>query len=140
MPAIGPAVAVEGRCDVSFADVAGCEAAKAELREAISFLSSPDKLTAVGATPPRGLLLHGPSGSGKTLLARAAASEAAVPFLRASGCQFISEWAGEGAAKVRQMFAQAKEQAPCVLFIDDLHALGRRGEPGNRGHAEPTSN
>jgi cell division protease FtsH len=116
---------------VSFADVAGQQEAKAELVEIIDFLRSPERYTRLGGRIPRGVLLVGPPGTGKTLLARAVAGEAKVPFFSISGSEFVEMFVGVGAARVRDLFTQAKEKAPCIIFIDELDAIGRaRGVAG----------
>jgi cell division protease FtsH len=119
-------VDASGKQDVTFADVAGVDEAKAELAETIEFLRDPDRFGRLGGRAPRGILLSGHPGTGKTLLARAAASEAGVPFLSASGSSFQEKFAGVGAARVRRLFAQARKLAPCVIFIDEIDALGRQ--------------
>ena len=111
---------------VTFADVAGVEEAQAELAETIEFLRNPAKFARLGGRIPRGLLLGGPPGTGKTLLARAAANEAEVPFLSVSGASFQEKFAGVGAARVRRLFAKARKISPCIIFIDEIDALGRR--------------
>jgi cell division protease FtsH len=111
---------------VSFADVAGCEEAKSELREVVEFLKDPDRFTRYGARVPHGLLLVGPPGTGKTLMARAVAGEAGVPFFSLSGSDFVEMFVGVGAARVRDLFHQAKKIAPCIIFMDELDAIGRR--------------
>ncbi|HZU19525.1 MAG TPA: ATP-dependent zinc metalloprotease FtsH [Candidatus Dormibacteraeota bacterium] len=111
---------------VTFGQVAGAEEAKRELEEVVEFLRSPERFTSVGARVPRGVLLVGPPGTGKTLLARAVAGQAGVPFLTASGPGFVEMYVGLGAARVRALFAQARECAPCIVFIDEIDALGRR--------------
>jgi len=111
--------------DVSFRDVAGCEEAKAELAEVVDFLQHPERFTSVGAKIPKGVLLVGPPGTGKTLLARAVAGQANVPFFSLSGSDFVEMFVGVGAARVRDLFQQAKEHAPCIVFIDELDAIGR---------------
>ncbi|MET0622430.1 MAG: ATP-dependent zinc metalloprotease FtsH [Pyrinomonadaceae bacterium] len=122
---------------VSFADVAGVDEARAELSETIEFLRSPEKFGRLGGRSPRGILLSGPPGTGKTLLARAAASEAGVPFLSVSGSSFQEKFAGLGAARVRRLFARARKLAPCVIFIDEIDALGRkRGRGGDSASAD----
>ncbi len=115
----------EGSIGVSFADVAGVDEAKAELQEIVDFLKNAGKYTRLGAKIPKGVLLVGPPGTGKTLLAKAIAGEAGVPFFSISGSEFIELFVGLGAARVRDMFEQAKQQAPCIVFIDELDALGR---------------
>lgn len=121
----------EGSTGVKFIDVAGVDEAKAELEEIVDFLKSADKYTRLGAKIPKGVLLVGPPGTGKTLLAKAIAGEAGVPFFSISGSEFIELFVGVGAARVRDLFEQAKQQAPCIVFIDELDALGKsRGGAG----------
>ena len=115
---------------VKFADVAGVEESKAELTEMVEFLKSPDRFTEIGARIPKGLLLVGPPGTGKTLLARAVAGEAGVPFFSISGSEFVELFVGTGAARVRDLFAQAKAKAPCIVFIDELDAIGQSRNSG----------
>jgi cell division protease FtsH len=110
---------------VTFADVAGCDEAKQELAEIVEFLRRPERFTALGAKIPKGVLLVGPPGTGKTLLARAVAGEARVPFFSLSGSDFVEMFVGVGAARVRDLFDQAKRQAPCIVFVDELDAIGR---------------
>jgi cell division protease FtsH len=110
---------------VTFQDVAGCDEAKTELREVVDFLQCPKRYQALGAKIPKGVLLVGPPGTGKTLLARAVAGEAKVPFFSLSGSDFVEMFVGVGAARVRDLFVQAKQQAPCIIFIDELDAIGR---------------
>ncbi len=110
---------------VTFNDVAGCEEAKYELQEVVMFLREPERYQALGAKVPKGVLLVGPPGTGKTLLARAVAGEAKVPFFSISGSQFVEMFVGVGAARVRDLFQQAKQHAPCIVFIDELDAVGR---------------
>jgi len=131
-------VFVETGVPVRFADVAGVDEAKAELEEVVSFLKDPKSYGRLGARMPKGVLLVGPPGTGKTLLARAVAGEAAVPFFSISGSEFVEMFVGVGAARVRDLFQQARLKAPCVIFIDELDALGRaRGAyPGLGGHDE----
>jgi cell division protease FtsH len=109
----------------TFADVAGVEEAKAELVEVVSYLKTPDKYRNVGARVPKGVLLVGPPGTGKTLLARAVAGESGVPFFTMSGSEFVEMFVGVGASRVRDLFTQAKERAPCIVFIDELDAVGK---------------
>lgn len=109
---------------VTFADVAGCEEAKAELQEVVDFLKNPGRYKALGAEIPKGVLLIGPPGTGKTLLARAVAGQAEAPFFSLSGSDFVEMFVGVGAARVRDLFLQAKNQAPCIIFIDELDAIG----------------
>ena len=121
----------------TFSDVAGCEEAIEELQEIREFLSEPAKFTAVGAKIPKGLLLYGPPGTGKTLLARAVAGEAGVPFFSISGSDFVEMFVGVGASRVRDLFEQAKEAAPAIVFIDEIDAVGRhRGAGMGGGHDE----
>ena len=122
---------------VTFADVAGVDEARSELAETIEFLRDPSKFGRLGGRAPRGILLCGPPGTGKTLLARAAAGEAQVPFLSVSGSSFQEKFAGLGAARVRRLFARARKLAPCVIFIDEIDALGRkRGRGGDSASAD----
>merc|ERR1712151_322137 len=109
---------------VTFADVAGCDASKMELTEIVEFLKNPAKFSALGAKIPRGAIMEGPPGTGKTLLARAVAGEAGVPFISASGSEFVEMFVGVGASRVRDLFAQAKKNAPCIVFIDEVDAIG----------------
>jgi cell division protease FtsH len=126
-----------GTQDVTFADVAGVDEAKNELTETIEFLRDPARFGRLGGRAPRGILLSGPPGTGKTMLARAAANEAHVPFLSVSGSSFQEKFAGLGAARVRRLFKQARELAPCVVFIDEIDALGRRrGRGGDSASAD----
>jgi cell division protease FtsH len=131
---------VEEETGADFDDVAGVEEAKHELQETVNFLKSPEKYRRLGARQPKGILLVGPPGTGKTLLARAVAGEADVPFFSLSGSEFVEMFVGVGASRVRDLFAQAKEKAPCIVFIDELDALGKArqgggGTPGG-GHEE----
>ena len=128
---------VKGKQDVSFADVAGVNEAKAELAETIEFLGDPVSFGRLGGRAPRGILLSGAPGTGKTMLARAAANEAGVPFLAVSGSSFQEKFAGLGAARVRRLFAEARKLSPCVIFIDEIDALGRkRGRGGDSASAD----
>jgi len=127
----------ETKPQVTFQDVAGCEEAKEELKEVIEFLRNPEKFTKIGARIPKGVLLVGPPGTGKTLLAKAVAGEADVPFLSISGSEFVELFVGVGAARVRDLFEQAKRNAPCIVFIDEIDAVGRlRGAGLGGGHDE----
>jgi cell division protease FtsH len=117
---------VDKETGVKFSDVAGCDEAKYELQEVVEFLRSPERYRALGAKIPKGVLLVGPPGTGKTLLAKAVAGEAKVPFFSLSGSDFVEMFVGVGAARVRDLFAQAKVQAPCIVFIDELDAIGRQ--------------
>lgn len=122
---------------VTFPDVAGCEEAKEEVKELVDFLKDPGKFQRLGGKIPRGVLLIGPPGTGKTLLARAVAGEAKVPFFTISGSDFVEMFVGVGASRVRDMFEQAKKQAPCIIFIDEIDAVGRhRGAGLGGGHDE----
>jgi len=119
-------VYVEGETGkVTFADVAGCDEAKAELVEIVDFLKAPERYIKIGAKIPKGVLLVGPPGTGKTLLAKAVAGEAKVPFFSISGSEFVELFVGVGSARVRDLFEQAKKQAPCIIFIDELDAIGK---------------
>lgn len=120
----------EERPSTTFADVAGVDDAKADLREEIDFLREPQRYTSVGAHIPKGVLLVGPPGTGKTLLARAVAGEAKVPFYSASGTDFVEMFVGLGASRVRDLFEQAKKNAPCIIFIDEIDAIGRSRSGG----------
>ncbi|MGD9411569.1 MAG: ATP-dependent zinc metalloprotease FtsH [Desulfobacterales bacterium] len=123
--------------DVRFADVAGVDEAKQELTEVVEFLSEPNKFTEIGGKIPRGILLVGPPGTGKTMLAKAVAGESGVPFFSMSGSEFVEMFVGLGAARVRDLFEQAKQKAPCIIFIDELDALGKaRGFGATGGHDE----
>ncbi len=117
---------VDKNTGVTFNDVAGCDEAKQELKEVVDFLKNPKEYQAIGARIPKGALLVGPPGTGKTLLARAVAGEAGVPFFSMSGADFVEMFVGVGAARVRDLFKQAKEHAPCIIFIDELDAIGRQ--------------
>ena len=121
---------------VTFADVAGVDEAKEELREVIEFLKTPEKFTRLGGKIPKGILLVGPPGTGKTLLARAVAGEAGVTFFSISGSEFVEMFVGVGAARVRDLFEQAKVKAPCIIFIDELDALGKARGMGPMAHEE----
>ncbi|MDE2149779.1 MAG: ATP-dependent metallopeptidase FtsH/Yme1/Tma family protein, partial [Gammaproteobacteria bacterium] len=131
-------VYVETDTKVTFADVAGVDEAKSELQEIVSFLKDPRQYGRLGARLPKGVLLVGPPGTGKTLLARAVAGEAGVPFFSINGSEFVEMFVGVGAARVRDLFEQARQQAPAIIFIDELDALGRaRGAyPWGGGHDE----
>lgn len=134
----------ENKVKVSFADVAGLDEAKEEIKEIVEFLKNPSKFTKLGGKIPKGALLVGPPGTGKTLLAKAVAGEAAVPFFSLSGSDFVEMFVGVGAARVRDLFKQAKEKAPCIVFIDEIDAVGRsrgRGQmPGANDERENTLN
>ena len=127
----------EGKVNVTFKDVAGADEAKQELEEVVEFLRNPGKFNAIGAKIPKGVLLFGPPGTGKTLLARAVAGEAGVPFFTISGSDFVEMFVGVGASRVRDLFNQAKKNAPCIIFIDEIDAVGRqRGAGLGGGHDE----
>lgn len=127
---------MEKDVNVTFADVAGVDEAKEELQEVIEFLQTPEKFTKLGGKIPKGILLVGPPGTGKTLLARAVAGEASVPFFSISGSEFVEMFVGVGAARVRDLFEQAKGKAPCIIFIDELDALGKARGMGPMAHEE----
>ena len=131
-------VYVETDIKITFEDVAGVDEAKEELQEVVEFLKDPKSKARLGARMPKGILLVGPPGTGKTLLARAVAGEAGVPFFSISGSEFVEMFVGVGAARVRDLFEQARQKAPAIIFIDELDALGRaRGSmPGMGGHDE----
>src|SRR5258708_36098290 len=123
---------------VTFKDVAGVDEAKLELHEIIEFLKEPQKFTKLGGKIPKGVLLMGPPGTGKTLLARAIAGEANAPFFSISGSDFVEMFVGVGASRVRDLFQQGKKHAPCIIFIDEIDAVGRhRGAGLGGGHAQP---
>merc|ERR1719327_1961356 len=124
---------MEPNTGVTFGDVAGCDESKRELVEVVDFLKNPTKFSRVGAKSPRGVLLEGPPGTGKTLLARAIAGEAGVPFTSASGSEFVEMFVGVGAARVRDLFKQAKDNAPCIIFIDEIDAIGRQRAGASSG-------
>ena len=123
----------ENEIKVTFKDVAGCDEAKQEVVEVVDFLRDPSKFTKLGATIPRGILMVGPPGTGKTLLAKAIAGEAKVPFFSISGSDFVEMFVGVGASRVRDMFEQAKRSAPCIIFIDEIDAVGRHRGSGTGG-------
>ena len=134
---------MEATTGIKFEDVAGIEEAKEELQEVVTFLKEPEKFTAVGAKIPRGMLLIGPPGTGKTLLARAISGEAGVPFFSISGSEFVEMFVGVGASRVRDLFKKAKENAPCLIFIDEIDAVGRQrgaGIGGGNDEREQTLN
>ena len=129
--------------NVAFKDVAGCEEAKIEIMEFVNFLKNPQQYTDLGAKIPKGAILTGPPGTGKTLIAKATAGEANVPFISVSGSEFLEMFVGVGPARVRDMFAMARKNAPCILFIDEIDAVGRkRGgrNVGGQSEAENTLN
>ena len=113
------------RVNINFGDVAGLDEAKVEVMEIVDFLKNPKKYTALGGKIPKGALLIGPPGTGKTLLAKAVAGEAQVPFFSLSGSDFVEMFVGVGASRVRDLFKQAREKAPCIIFIDEIDAIGR---------------
>ena len=125
---------------VTFADVAGCDEAKEEVFELVDFLKDPAKFQKLGGRIPRGVLLVGPPGTGKTLLAKAIAGEAKVPFFSISGSDFVEMFVGVGAARVRDMFENAKKQAPCIIFIDEIDAVGRHRGAGMGGGNDERGN
>jgi cell division protease FtsH len=134
---------MEAQTGVMFDDVAGIEEAKEELQEVVTFLKKPERFTAVGAKIPKGVLLVGPPGTGKTLLAKAIAGEAGVPFFSISGSEFVEMFVGVGASRVRDLFRKAKENAPCIIFIDEIDAVGRQrgaGIGGGNDEREQTLN
>ncbi|TAE55050.1 MAG: ATP-dependent zinc metalloprotease FtsH, partial [Nostocales cyanobacterium] len=134
---------MEAKTGVKFDDVAGIEEAKEELQEVVTFLKQPEKFTAVGAKIPKGVLLVGPPGTGKTLLAKAIAGEAGVPFFSISGSEFVEMFVGVGASRVRDLFKKAKDNAPCIIFIDEIDAVGRQrgaGIGGGNDEREQTLN
>ena len=136
-------VQMEPQTQVTFGDVAGIDQAKLELNEVVDFLKNADRFTAVGAKIPKGVLLVGPPGTGKTLLARAVAGEAGVPFFSISGSEFVEMFVGVGASRVRDLFEQAKSNAPCIVFIDEIDAVGRQrgaGLGGGNDEREQTLN
>ena len=131
----------ESNIKITFKDVAGLAEAKQEVEEIVSFLKSPDKYTKLGGKIPKGALLVGPPGTGKTLMAKAMAGEANVPFFSMSGSDFVEMFVGVGASRVRDLFKQAKEKAPCIIFIDEIHAIGRaRGKNPNMGSNDEREN
>lgn len=134
---------MEAKTGVMFDDVAGIEEAKEELQEVVTFLKKPERFNAIGAKIPRGVLLIGPPGTGKTMLAKAIAGEAAVPFFSISGSEFVEMFVGVGASRVRDLFRKAKENAPCIVFIDEIDAVGRQrgaGIGGGNDEREQTLN
>jgi cell division protease FtsH len=134
---------MEAKTGIKFDDVAGIDEAKEELQEVVTFLKQPEKFTAVGAKIPKGVLLVGPPGTGKTLLAKAIAGEAGVPFFSISGSEFVEMFVGVGASRVRDLFKKAKENAPCLIFIDEIDAVGRQrgaGIGGGNDEREQTLN
>ncbi|MEK7116310.1 MAG: AAA family ATPase, partial [Patescibacteria group bacterium] len=133
----------DAKSTVTFSDVAGVKEAKEELTEIVEFLKNPEKFIALGAKIPKGVLLMGSPGTGKTLLARAVAGEAGVPFFHISGSEFVEMFVGVGASRVRDLFAKAKKTAPCIVFIDEIDAVGRQrgsGLGGSHDEREQTLN
>ena len=126
-------VYVQSTQGIHFADVAGEDEAKESLQEIVDYLHNPEKYTEAGASMPKGILLVGPPGTGKTMLAKAVAGESNVPFFSISGSEFVEMFVGMGASKVRDLFAQAKEKAPCIVFIDEIDAIGQKRSGGNMG-------
>jgi cell division protease FtsH len=133
----------EANNSITFSDVAGCDEAKEEVKELVDFLRDPQKFQKLGGRIPRGVLMVGPPGTGKTLLAKAIAGEAKVPFFSISGSDFVEMFVGVGAARVRDMFEQAKKSAPCIIFVDEIDAVGRHrgaGLGGGNDEREQTLN
>ncbi len=126
-------VYVQSTKGIRFADVAGEDEAKESLSEIVDYLHDPGKYTETGASMPKGILLVGPPGTGKTMLAKAVAGEADVPFFSISGSEFVEMFVGMGASKVRDLFKQAKEKAPCIVFIDEIDAIGQKRTSGGYG-------
>jgi cell division protease FtsH len=125
-------IELEPKTGVKFSDVAGCDGAKQELTEVVDFLKNPAKYASVGAKIPKGVIMEGPPGTGKTLMARAIAGEAGVPFIGASGSEFVEMFVGVGASRVRDLFGQAKKNAPCIVFLDEIDAIGRQRAGGQQ--------
>merc|ERR1719487_1942574 len=126
-------IQMEPETGVTFDDVAGCDGAKLELTEVVEFLKDPAKFSKLGAKIPKGVIMEGPPGTGKTLLARAVAGEAGVAFVSASGSEFVEMFVGVGASRVRDLFGQAKKNSPCIVFIDEIDAIGRQRAGGGGG-------
>merc|ERR1719299_253171 len=126
-------IQLEPQTGVTFDDVAGAEGAKLELTEVVDFLKDPSKYSKLGAKIPKGVVMEGPPGTGKTLLAKAVAGEAGVPFVSASASEFVEMFVGVGASRVRDLFGQAKKNAPCIIFIDEIDAIGRQRAGGAGG-------
>ena len=138
-----PRIKPEDELNVRFEDVAGINLAKQELQEVVTFLKQPEAFIRLGAKIPRGVLLVGPPGTGKTLLARAIAGEAGVPFFSMAASEFVELFVGVGASRVRDLFRKAKEKAPCIVFIDEIDAVGRQrgaGIGGGNDEREQTLN
>ena len=129
-------VYVQSSAGIKFADVAGEDEAKDSLKEIVEYLHDPSKYKDIGATMPKGILLVGPPGTGKTMLAKAVAGEANVPFFSISGSEFVEMFVGMGASKVRDLFKQAKEKAPCIVFIDEIDAIGKKRDNRIGGNDE----
>src|SRR5574340_112829 len=138
MPRVKPANLTHGaKSQTTWADVAGVEEVRHELMEVVEFMQDPKRFKRLGAKVPKGILLYGPPGTGKTLLAKAVAGEAGVPFFTISGSDFVEMFVGVGASRVRDLFEQAKAASPCIVFIDELDAVGRmRGAGLGGGHDE----
>lgn len=132
----GASLLVAEKPNVTFAMIAGCEEAKEDLAELVEYLRTPQRYTSMGASIPRGVLLSGPPGTGKTLLAKALAAEAHVPFFSLSGSEFVEMYVGVGAARIRALFQQARREAPCIVFIDELDALGKSRDSQGGGNDE----
>ena len=133
----------EDQVGVTFADVAGCDEAKEEVSEIVDFLKDPKKFQRIGGRIPKGVLMVGPPGTGKTLLAKAVAGEAEVPFFSISGSDFVEMFVGVGASRVRDLFKKAKKSTPCIVFIDEIDAVGRQrgaGIGGGNDEREQTLN
>merc|ERR1719453_227266 len=128
-------IQMEPQTGVTFDDVAGAEGSKLELNEVVDFLKDPSKYSNLGAKIPKGVIMEGPPGTGKTLLARAVAGEAGVPFISSSASEFVEMFVGVGAARVRDLFNQAKKNAPCIIFIDEIDAIGRQRAAGGNVNA-----
>ena len=129
----GAKMYVASQTGKTFADVAGDEEAKEALAEIVDFLHNPAKYNSIGAKMPKGVLLVGPPGTGKTLLAKAVAGEAGVPFFSIAGSEFVEMFVGQGAARVRDLFKQAKEKAPCIVFIDEIDTIGKKRDGSGIG-------
>jgi cell division protease FtsH len=132
----GNSILISEKPEVGFDEIAGCDEAKVDLTEIVDFLTHPDRYSGLGAQPPRGVLLSGPPGTGKTLLARALAGEAGVPFYSLSGSDFVEMYVGVGAARIRDLFRIARQNSPCIIFIDELDALGKKRDEKGAGNEE----
>src|SRR5918994_6315315 len=130
----------ESSSSIAWADVAGCDEAKAELAEVVEFLREPERFAALGAQVPKGIMLHGPPGTGKTLLAKAVAHESGAQFFSQSAASFVEMFAGLGAARIRRLFREASKAAPAIVFIDELDAVGGRRGSDNNAEREQTLN